>query len=398
MSKETYPLISYKLKGSSEVKEISFDSSLAKTIPYPVYIRGGECGDDFIEDAIKYVNNGAVVLWIENTIQEAQRIYDIVSNKLSSDCVGLLHSRYTSEDRGINEKLWIDRLGKGGSRSGCILISTQVCEQSIDIDADILFTSLCPIDFLIQRIGRIWRHRYNDSKRTIEAPMVFWFSSDLRKDAQNVKNKSGLYLFQKVYGKSSYVYAPYYLMRTMDLLVTKKYINIPDDIRDLLEWVYSDSRDYPYFKKLVEDKKGQHINIAREVLNKSSVFRTTKYDSIEDDATLAILDDPVDNKLGTRIGDGSKKICLLDIDGEHTIHGKLFFPNSRKIEDKRAILEATITLSAKTYKNVSSYIKKDKYVDSLIMKRVRDIYLVYDGSTGKDILSQAYSSKKGWYE
>ncbi len=54
----------------------------------------------------------------------------------------------------------MERLGKdaGNRPNGCVLVSTQVVEQSVDIDADLLVTDLAPTDMLLQRIGRLWRH------------------------------------------------------------------------------------------------------------------------------------------------------------------------------------------------------------------------------------------------
>ena len=54
----------------------------------------------------------------------------------------------------------MERLGKDSAKrpTGCVLVSTQVAEQSVDIDADLLITDLAPTDMLLQRIGRLWRH------------------------------------------------------------------------------------------------------------------------------------------------------------------------------------------------------------------------------------------------
>lgn len=399
MSKIAYPLISCKVKGSSSIMIHSLDDSLAKTIPRPVLIEGYGYRDGLIDKAIDFVRKGSIVLWIENTVKEAQDTYDCIFSKLPEESVGLLHSKFTLHDRYINEGCWVNRLGKNGDRSGCILVATQVCEQSLDIDADILFTSLCPIDMLLQRIGRIWRHRENDRYRNTINPLVFWFALDLRLEADKIKDKSSMFNFVDIYGKSAYVYSPYYLMRTMDLLVSKKVLNIPEDIRDVLESVYSYYTGYQYLKKLVDKKKEDLNNIAKEVLNSSSIFRTRPHNSVDEEDSLMSLIEPLldleKSNTSTRIGEATKKICLTNETGTHTIYGEIFLPDSKNSEDKRHILDATITLSMKDYSSVFSYVTKYEYTEYLNMKKMGDIYNIFCKTTGK--VNYVYSNRKGWH-
>jgi len=104
------------------------------------------------------------VLWIENTVAEAQERYlDLAAraSELGIAC-GLLHSRFIVDDRQTIETRWVSLFGKPGwprrAAQGRILVGTQVLEQSLDIDADFLVSRFAPTDMLLQRIGRLWRH------------------------------------------------------------------------------------------------------------------------------------------------------------------------------------------------------------------------------------------------
>lgn len=68
------------------------------------------------------------------------------------------HGRYARPDRELLDKEVSVRMGKGSAAGAILLIGTQTLEQSLDIDADWLVTDLCPMDVLLQRIGRLHRH------------------------------------------------------------------------------------------------------------------------------------------------------------------------------------------------------------------------------------------------
>lgn len=75
------------------------------------------------------------------------------------DGPALHHGRFEPEDRRLLdravEQALSPKLRKDG---GVLVIGTQTLEQSLDIDADYLLTDLCPVDVLLQRIGRLHRH------------------------------------------------------------------------------------------------------------------------------------------------------------------------------------------------------------------------------------------------
>lgn len=68
------------------------------------------------------------------------------------------HGRFARADRERMDRAVSNRLGRNSPAGPVLLIGTQTLEQSLDIDADWLLTDLCPIDVLLQRIGRLHRH------------------------------------------------------------------------------------------------------------------------------------------------------------------------------------------------------------------------------------------------
>lgn len=244
MQYEPFPLITFKKTGgTTQQVDLTANGWSAATIPKKVKVHSNPILSrlGLLTQAIDLAKEGSVVLWIENTVDEAQEAYNKAAASLPTESVGLLHSRFIRKNRNDAEELWINRLGKGGNREGCLLISTQVCEQSIDIDADILFTSLCPSDMMLQRVGRMWRHRGNDVYRKLTDPELYWFGPDqtLLDQVDACSSENTLRTIRKAWGKSSYVYDLYTLCRTAEVWLTLTEVSIPDDMRLILEKTYA---------------------------------------------------------------------------------------------------------------------------------------------------------------
>jgi CRISPR/Cas system-associated endonuclease/helicase Cas3 len=105
------------------------------------------------------------VLWIRSTVADAIADYRAFA---SADIPALLHhSRYADDDRQYLDRQVLAVLGPGGQRTGTVVVSTQTCERSLDIDADLLVTDAVPADVLLQRLGRLHRHRMGTSPTAV---------------------------------------------------------------------------------------------------------------------------------------------------------------------------------------------------------------------------------------
>ncbi len=123
-----------------------------------------------IEEILRHAREGKRVIVIRNTVVSAQETYKELKKRLKDEGVPvyLLHSRFTLEDRRRREGEVMEAFGNPKPEDedeGKILVATQVVEASLDIDGDVLFTDLAPLDALVQRMGRVMRrYFYRDGK------------------------------------------------------------------------------------------------------------------------------------------------------------------------------------------------------------------------------------------
>lgn len=188
-----------------------------------------------VEQALLRAEQGQQVLWIENTVKEAQERYLQLASRaqhVGAEC-GLLHSRFSFSDRKAIETRWVGLFGKEGwiegrQQRGRILIGTQVLEQSLDIDADFLISRFAPTDMLLQRFGRLWRH--TDCPRNPYARQEAWLLGPALDHAIESP--------QTAFGSTAYVYSAYVLCRSLEVWSDLKHIFLPRDIRRLIEATY----------------------------------------------------------------------------------------------------------------------------------------------------------------
>jgi CRISPR-associated endonuclease/helicase Cas3 len=255
-----YPLISYVREEEETPNEIPVE------VPETRHVAIHRIADEAvaIEEILKRAEQGQQVLWIENMVDEAQSLYEKLAAR-AGECdveTGLLHSRFVQADREANEGKWVKLYGTEGRelrrKQGRILIGTQVVEQSLDIDADFLVTRLCPTDMLLQRMGRLWRHPATDPYRPNDARPELWLlTADYNTVLANHKTELR---------KSVPVYDPYVLLRTLEVWKNLTTVNLPGDIRRLVEKTYKDQHENGLLRKLkseLEKERDKLKNRAR---------------------------------------------------------------------------------------------------------------------------------------
>jgi CRISPR-associated endonuclease/helicase Cas3 len=146
--------------------------------------------------------------------------------------VALHHSRFAVDDRRLLDKEVETCLGKERDPGGIVVVGTQTLEQSLDIDADLLITDLCPVDVLLQRIGRLHRHRRTGRPGGYDAPRCIVLtpgSEDLSPLLQGGSNRTGL-------GPHGFVYKDLRVLEaTRRLIAEFPEWSIPDMNRQLVE-------------------------------------------------------------------------------------------------------------------------------------------------------------------
>jgi CRISPR-associated endonuclease/helicase Cas3 len=229
---------------------------------------------DVANIAIKAARSKNCVLCIANTVARAQSWYEHILAEMRENefDTGLLHSKFPGFRRTQIEDHWMESLGKSGVRPhGCILVATQVVEQSVDIDADYLITELAPTDMILQRIGRQWRH--NRHHRPSRMPETVIVSEDIS-DSENLDD-----LYTAIGRSNCKVYSPWVLWKTWSVWKDRHTLTLPDDIRTLLEQTYlPPSPDTPDIAGLLYDEFLQMKNAlsgkARGMLSAVSLMPT----------------------------------------------------------------------------------------------------------------------------
>jgi len=314
------------------------------------------------------LRDGGCAAVICNTVWRAQEVYQALKRYFpAADAgdgypeLGLLHSQYLFEDRDRREKRALVRFGKPGGEvdlgagkirkvnrpARAVLVATQVIEQSLDLDFDLVVTDMAPIDLLLQRAGRLHRHNRDHRPANLVEPTL-WIC-----EPEHVTD--GVPQFDR---GTSAIYDAHILLRSWLTLRNRTghaeagTITVPDDVEALIEEVYDEQRrcpsdEPPTVEQVWEDTRRTMLR-SKELDERSAkdlrILPPWYEDDVLEDFNRQLEeDDPTRHpsiQALTRLGDLTASVICLDGREAADIEGMLprsLLEKSATISDKRVV-------------------------------------------------------------
>ena len=272
------------------------------------------------QSALHAARAGAKVLVVRNTVQYAIDTQQTVEAAITPDervllyaCNGvstLHHGRFAREDRLVLDRAVEDQIGKDRLPDGRIIVGTQTLEQSLDIDADLLITDLCPMDVLLQRIGRLHRHRRHDRLPGYDTPTCIVLmpeGDDLSPLLSKGPGRNGL-------GPHGFVYEDLRILEaTRRLILHYPEWRIPEMNRELVE-----RATHPHALEAITGEMGDawqvHANrmtgetLAENLTARSALVHYDKSFFGDDNREVVFGSD--EERIRTRLGDEGIEVAL----------------------------------------------------------------------------------------
>jgi CRISPR-associated endonuclease/helicase Cas3 len=297
--------------------------------------------ENIAAQATAWAAQGACVLVVVNKVARAQDLY----RRLGSGIATLFHARFPMKQRLEIERRVLDAFGPGGvARSGHVLVATQVAEQSLDIDFDVLLSDPAPVDLLLQRQGRIHRH-------TRKRPEAFTIPQVFVADLHQILPKEEL---------TSFIYDRWLVLRSTAWLRENPILRLPADIDRAVQAVYGEWQPQgpEELSTALQECKEEHETTWR---NQRSQAMQAAIESPEDWRIGSHSGKPVDDtaaedgriRFGTRLGSDSESVIPVspaDLDQWEVRRHELSECHMR-ISDPRLIQVARAALLPKGWRD-----------------------------------------------
>ena len=221
--------------------------------------QGGDGGDGGAGDKKDFplaaslaeaLHEGGCAAVVCNTVRRAQELYRALEARFAlvppseRPDLHLFHAQFRHAQRQALEDFVLDAFGLKPDGKGnpnrphrAVLVATQVIEQSLDLDFDLMVSDLAPVDLLLQRAGRVHRHEENEPRPAQLHEPTLWI-------CRPGVDEEGVPTFSR---GDSFIYEPYILLYTWYALGQGQadVVEIPGDIEKLIETVYAEELTVP---------------------------------------------------------------------------------------------------------------------------------------------------------
>jgi len=301
LTQTAYPLLTHVSGAEASEHELPCRDGTARRVE----IEWHATENDVLDLLSRAAQEGKSSCWVRNSVADAMEAYESAKLRLGATRVTLFHARFMLGDRLRIEKDVLARFGPDSDaacRAGHILIATQVVEQSLDLDFDVMASDLAPVDLLIQRAGRLRRHRRtasgdrladSDSPDQRGAPVLHVLAPTWVDQPDATWVKAAL-------KRTALVYVHHgELWLTMRILRERGAIVVPADARLLIESVFGDEAQGLIPSGLdrnairTEGQRSAHASLARfNALDLDQGYQRTPSQWLPDTLTPTRISDP----------------------------------------------------------------------------------------------------------
>ena len=296
------------------------------------------------EKAMELTQNGGCLCVMLNTVKQAQAVYRELKQQCDASVI-LFHAQFPAKRRDEIETRCLRMFGKdkGERPQKAVLVATQVCEQSLDLDFDIMMTAIAPIDLILQRAGREQRHEGTARPEHLSQPILYVMIPSIEQDIPS----------ERRYGEDGVVYPPSLLAQSEYLLTERQEIRIPEEIQQLVADGYDESKAPPemleaWLEQMIEDDVRAQAGEQMTIDDPRKEFRAARmrmqFDDLERDSFLSAK---------TRLSEPAVRIALLEAElyervKQYAVREKdgLYAPISEK-ELARAVLKQSVSIRKK---------------------------------------------------
>ncbi|MFE2032803.1 type I-E CRISPR-associated protein Cse1/CasA [Streptomyces scopuliridis] len=221
-----------------------------------------------VERLERELRDGGCALVVRNTVDRVLEAAERLREHFGADAVTVTHSRFLAADRARKDTELRTRFGPGGDRpaGAHIVVASQVVEQSLDIDFDLLVTDLAPVDLMLQRMGRLHRHPRRRPDRLTRARCLVTGVVDWRVDPpEPVGGSLGVYQGAHTLMAALAVLGPH---------LDGAPLVLPDHISPLVQAAYGDGPVGPgHWATTLDNGRREYLTRLARKRERAEVFR-----------------------------------------------------------------------------------------------------------------------------